>query len=350
MSKQQNKQPNIILILMDDLGYSDLGYLGGDIPTPTIDHLAHTGIRLNYHYAENVCSATRSALLTGRYAWKSGLDDVIGPPSSQGIDTSFKLISDVLSNNHYDTLFVGKWHIGSAIDDQLPHLRGFKHSLYFINGQTNYTKHDFCQSWFFVAATGITAGEIDLHGSTIPTLNQQLPNGFCGYDLWFDNHQSYITYDTNQYIEDLFANRIHTFLKTRKKNRNKKPFFIYWSLPTPHTPITTPPLTSSECDYLIGETRQKQCNMVYYADLLINNMIKQLKHDKFYKNTLIIFVSDNGAQPALPIETIGGSAGQPLPFRGSKINTFEGGIRTPAFFSGNYLKKMFDSDPGAATG
>ncbi len=101
----------------------------------------------------------------------------------------------------------------------------------------------------------------------------------CGYHLWFDNHQSYITYDSNQYVEDIFANRIKTYLNNRKDNKHKMPFFIYWSMPTPHTPITIPPKTTPDCDHLIGETRQTQCNMLYYADLLIGDINNDIDFD-----------------------------------------------------------------------
>ena len=338
---------------MDDLGYSDVGYYGGDIPTPNIDSLANNGIRLNYHYSENVCSATRSALLTGRYAWKTKNDDVIGFPSFQGTDTSFKLISDVLSDDGYDTLFVGKWHLGQSSNDAIPSGKGFKNSLYYTRGSLDYYEHDTCDAWPFII-TLLNTDEVNIT-DILPILSQASPQGFCAYDVWQSDHQTFIDQDQSQYVEDIFAGRIAEYLaeqnensnrhkKRRRQHKNKNngdsPFFIYWAMATPHSPIQSPPETTTECTGLIGQTRQTQCNMLYYADKLIGDVIDDLKNRNLYENTLIIWLSDNGAQPSFPVPGFE-SAGQPLPFRGTKINTFEGGIRVPAVIGGGYLENVY---------
>jgi arylsulfatase A-like enzyme len=176
------KNPNIIVILTDDLSYSDVGYNGGDLPTPNIDNLAATGIRLNYNYVEMVCSATRSSLLSGRYSFRTGLDDGIALVNKDAVDKDIKFISNSLSDNDYDTLFVGKWHLGAAQLAELPHKRGFADTLYFRNGQIDYYKHNLCYAWGGMVRTGIISGELypPPISFTIPTLNAVSPNGVCG--------------------------------------------------------------------------------------------------------------------------------------------------------------------------
>ena len=105
-----------------------------------------------------------------------------------------------------------------------------------------------------------------------------------------------------------------------------------------------PPESTPECDDLIGESRQIFCNMLYYADIIIGGIIDELRDKDLYKDTVIIFLSDNGAQPPLPIPdpVLGSASGLPMPFRGLKGNAFEGGVRTPAIITGGYLENKYN--------
>ena len=206
-------KPNILLILMDDLSISDVGYYGSDIPTPNIDSLANNGIRLNYHYSQPTCSATRSALLTGRYSWRTGLSQVISLPSKQGINPDIPLISDILSDNGYDTLLSGKWHIGYSNDNQLPLSRGFKQALYFTDSHVNYTAHNYHFDWTLAMSPGIIDQEIENMASLYYQLNNRFPQGWLVYDLWENQHTSMIDKDCNQYVEDMMYLRVKKYLK-----------------------------------------------------------------------------------------------------------------------------------------
>ena len=160
-NKNKNKKPNILLIMMDDLSISDVGYYGGNIPTPNINLLADNSIRLNYHYTEYVCSPTRAALLSGRYAFKTQLNEVTVLPSREGVNTNLDFISDILSNNGYDTLLSGKWHVGYSSDNLLPFKRGFKKSLYLSQGEIKYRDHYVCTGWSIHLGNGIQEGSIN---------------------------------------------------------------------------------------------------------------------------------------------------------------------------------------------
>eukprot|EP01084_Bolivina_argentea_P259803 438544_1 len=326
----KDREPNIIVIVWDDVGYVDIGYNGGNIPTPNIDHLALNGIRLNYNYVEPSCSPTRSSLLTGLYSYKTGLNDVIAVPNAAATDDSLKFISNSLSENNWNTLLIGKWHVGGTTQSQLPISRGFQQSLYFKNGFINYYDHNICFNWGLVAFDGIVSGQFE--SSLIPQLFKTSPAGYCGYDLWTDLDNIYLPNDNGSYIEDILFNRILRFLDEQKNSQN--PFFIWYATATVHTPLSEPPQTSPICNAM-GDSdseRVKTCNAIYYADKKIGNLILALKDLEIYSKTVIIFLSDNGGQPLFPI--LDGGGGNSLPLRGCKGSPFEAGIRTAAMISG----------------
>ena len=101
--------PNIIQIMMDDLGFSDIEYNGGSVPTPNLNQLSTDGIKINYHFANTICSASRSSLLTGRYAWRTGATNIIYQQTTQHTSTELPFISSVLkeSTSQYDTALFG---------------------------------------------------------------------------------------------------------------------------------------------------------------------------------------------------------------------------------------------------
>lgn len=124
----QQKKPNIILILADDLGYSDLGAYGSEISTPNLDRLANEGLRLKQFYNNSICAPTRASLITGQYQHKAGVgyfSNDLGLPAYQGyINTESLTIAEVLRSNGYITATSGKWHV-SGNGKSLPWDRGF---------------------------------------------------------------------------------------------------------------------------------------------------------------------------------------------------------------------------------
>src|SRR5687768_1899069 len=119
-AQNTSKKPNIILILVDDMGYSDLGAYGSEIQTPNIDKLASGGLRLREFYNNSICAPTRASLLTGQYQHKAGVGYFnvnLGLPAYQGyLNKESLTVAEVLRNNGYSTLMSGKWHVG---DDSL---------------------------------------------------------------------------------------------------------------------------------------------------------------------------------------------------------------------------------------
>jgi arylsulfatase A-like enzyme len=135
------QRPNIILVMVDDLGYSDIGAYGSEIKTPNIDQLASEGIRFREFYNNSICAPTRASLITGQYPHKAGVGYFnvnLGLPAYQGyLNKESLTFGEVLRNAGYSTLLSGKWHVGN---DSIawPNQRGFDRFYGFINGASNY--------------------------------------------------------------------------------------------------------------------------------------------------------------------------------------------------------------------
>eukprot|EP01083_Nonionella_stella_P013327 37529_1 len=318
--------PNVILVMMDDLGFSDIGYNGGIYPTKTLNHLAETGITLNHHYAYPICSASRASLLTGRYAYRSGVPDLIYQQTTQHATLDHPFISTVLKQSHYHTALFGKYHLGYSSLNYLPFNRGFDRTLFYESGSSTYTSHQNCETWSLL----VNAMDIDVDSDLLNELQSKFANGFCSYDLW---NEMYDRIESTVYSEQLFTQNIIQYVEEYDET---DPFFIYYAMQTPHWPLEEPPKTYEECD---GE-RKLFCNALLFADEMIDDIVSALKTKHLFDDSLIIFMSDNGPNPNwnsnlhLPL-----GYGETLPLRGTKGSVLEGGIRTPAFISGGFVNQ-----------
>ena len=133
LKKKFGKKPNIIYILVDDIGYGELGVQGGGAmrgaPTPQIDRMAQEGVLLNGFYSEPSCTPTRTALMTGRHPVRTGLTDVIFPGNPAGLSPEEVTIAEILSDAGYATAMYGKWHLGEG-EETWPHNQGFDEALF----------------------------------------------------------------------------------------------------------------------------------------------------------------------------------------------------------------------------
>ena len=137
--KAQERPPNVIVILADDLGNADLGYRGSDIKTPNIDKLANEGVRLESFHGMPVCTPARAALMTGRYPMRYGLQTlVIFPNHTYGLPTDEWTLPQALKQAGYSTSMVGKWHLGHADQKFWPQNRGFDHFYGNLVGEVDY--------------------------------------------------------------------------------------------------------------------------------------------------------------------------------------------------------------------
>jgi arylsulfatase A-like enzyme len=276
--------PNVLLIVVDDMGYGDLGCYGSkQIRSPGIDRLAREGVRLTDCYANApICSPTRAALMTGNYPQRAGLEWAVSyGERGVGLAASQPSLARSMRSAGFRTALFGKWHLG--YDNRFnPTSLGFDEFFGFLAPDVDYYSHN------------EVTGEPGLYEGTKPV-----------------NRRGYIT--------DLIAERALAFID---KNAGRK-FFLEVAFNAPHYPFQPPgnpedirtlrtygPLTGTRADYI---------QIVTHLDLRINDILRSIDDHGLTANTLVIFVSDNGG------ERLSSNA----PYSGGKFTLWEGGIRVP---------------------
>ena len=265
-------RPNVLLIMVDDLGYHDLGCYGHpDIKTPVLDKLARDGIRLTRFYSgATVCTPSRMALLTGAYpsrlGWKKG---VVGYMIStrEGLSPKALTMAEIFKDKGYTTGIVGKWHLGDR-KPFLPHRQGFD-TTYYINKSNNQTK-----------------------------------------ELWCDDELLEKPFK-NCLLTEKFSRQAVKFIKDNTDN----PFFLYLPYTAPHFPVEPHP------DWKGKSRFGKYGDVVEELDSRIGDILKTLEAEKLDKKTIVIFLSDNGPER--------NQQAQAKPYRGLKWSALEGGTRVP---------------------
>ena len=292
----QVRPPNVIVIVADDMGYADIGVYGSkDIPTPNIDALAATGIRFTDAYVSGpYCSPTRAGLMTGRYQQRFGHEFNIGPLEMHrdaGLPPDEKTIANRLRSAGYRTALLGKWHLGTAARFH-PMERGFDEFYGFLEGDHSY-----------------------LHPTDPPdTDNNPILDGRTPVAAM-------------SYLTDVLADRAVEFI-TREKSH---PFFLYLAFSAPHVPMEATDKYLARLTHIPDERRRTYAAMVSAMDDGIGRTLSALRVANLDRNTLIFFFSDNGG----PIMVAGDNASSNTPLRGSKRQTWEGGIRVPFIISWN---------------
>ena len=322
--------PNIVYILADDLGYGDLGCYNTEskIPTPRLDQFATQGMRFtDSHSPSSVCTPTRYALLTGRYAWRTRLQrNVLGPWDKPLIAPDRLTVGQLLQQHGYATACIGKWHLGQSyvttdgkpvvggvksalsnvdftkpISDG-PIARGFDH--YFGTIVPNYPPYCFIENDRTVGVPSVpmTGANFNIPGPTVP-----------GWKL--ENILPELTNRAVQWIEN--------------KAQSKKPFFLYFALTSPHYPVVPSP-------EFVGKTKVGAYgDFVHQTDWSIGQVLDALDRAGVADNTLVIFTSDNGAEitgEVKPgaydrVQEFGHRSSGEL--RGAKRDAWEGGHRVP---------------------
>ena len=292
-------KPNILMFVIDDLGWNDTGYKGSDIPTPTIDKFANEGIRLQQYYVQRVCSPTRSAIMAGRYPYHLGLaSDVIHPGRPYGMLLNQTTLANELKKGGYATHIVGKWHLGMCKWEYTPTYRGFDSFYGYYNGAEDYFKHDRSQDKY--------------------------------YGIDFRNNTEPVTDKGGLYSTNLFTEAIEQIVSNH--NSTKGPFFIYAAYQAVHSPLEAPQSYVDNCKSIPFTKRRTFCGMLQAADEGISNITLLLKSKNLLDDTIIIFTTDNGGQTA--------AGGNNWPLRGNKDTVFEGGVRGTAFVWGTSLPKL----------
>jgi arylsulfatase A-like enzyme len=305
LKAQENKHPNIILILADDLGYGDLSCLGGkDVLTPNIDLIAKRGIQFTNFYANStVCSPTRASLLSGKYPDMVGVPGVIRQEKKDSwgkLKEGIELLPAILKKSNYHTALIGKWHLGYQSPD-LPNDRGFDQFKGFLG--------DMMDDYYTHLRGGVN---------------------------WMRHNKT--TINPTGHATDIFTQWTIEYLNERKNQA--PPFFLYLSYNAPHFPIQPPAEYLEKVKTRIpgaDDKRARNIALVEHMDYAIGQIVKTLKENGQLKNTLIIFSSDNGG--SLPHAQSNGE------LNGGKQNMLEGGIKVPFFmYWENQIKQGSKSD------
>ncbi|MCF7816801.1 MAG: sulfatase-like hydrolase/transferase [Kiritimatiellales bacterium] len=344
--------PNIILVLADDSGYSDLGCYGSEIQTPNLDDLGTNGLRFTQFYNTARCSPTRASLMTGLYSWQAGIghlvEDYPQPGYTPALNRKCVTMAEALKTAGYGTYMSGKWHIGGVETNQLPRQRGFDH-------------------YFGTLVNG---------GSTLPS-----GDGYYGSNYWLDN--TYTNVGSGPYSIDRFTDYALQFLDGHMAQTNA-PFFLYLAFTAPHFDLTAPPegIGKYRNTFMDGWEAHRQQRfarqqalgivkpgwvlsppdhtfnwnslsaaekdtqdlamathsaMVENIDKNVGRVVDFLKANNLYTNTVIFFLSDNGASneggngglsTATRLSTVGANWSN-TPWRLYKKYVREGGVSTP---------------------
>jgi arylsulfatase A-like enzyme len=275
-------RPNIVIILADDMGYADAGFNGGkDIKTPNIDKLARDGAILKSFYVQPVCSPTRAALMTGRYAVRTGVYTVVRPNATWGLKLDERTLAQALHDTGYETAITGKWHLGEFKPAYRPTRRGFDHQYGLWFGMIDYFTHR-------------RDGQLDWHRDDQPCKDE-------GYST------------------HLLAKEACRMIRDKDP---AKPLFLYLPFNAVHSPLQVPAEYCQPYTNLKGG-RRTYAGMLAAMDEAIGQVLTALDEQKMRDNTLIIFSSDNGG-PAPGTITSNG------PLRAGKGTIYEGGIRVCA--------------------
>lgn len=273
----KEKQPNILILLADDAGYADFGFMGSeDLKTPNIDKIAAEGVTFSdFHVSGSVCSPSRAGLLTGRYQQRFGHEQNLG--SILGMDTTETTLADILRDNGYATACIGKWHLGDDAEYH-PNQRGFDEFYGMISGHRSYFP--------------------DKPGSKRNAKSVQ-------------HNGTYV--DFEGYYTDVLGHKAIEFIK---KNQDQ-PWFTYLSYTAVHTPMEA---TKEDLALFEGHSRQTLAAMTWALDRSVGEVIKALEETGQLDNTIIYFFSDNGG-PSLSNQSSN------YPLKGVKGMEFEGGHR-----------------------
>lgn len=296
------KQPNVIIIFMDDMGYGDpVCYGGGPYQTPNIDALAASGMRFTQFYAaEAVCTASRSALMTGCYPTRIGMHGAIDQNAKIALNPDEQTIAELLKDKGYKTGMVGKWHLGH-IQPYLPLQNGFDefYGLPYSNDMWHYDYNG--EPWKDSSFWRAKYPDLPLieGNKTIKIIS---------------------TFADQDQLTTEYTSRAVQFIKKNKNN----PFFLYLAHSMVHVPLgVSSKFIGKSGAGLFGDVMEE-------VDWSVGEVMKTLKENNLLENTIVIFSSDNG-----PWLTFGNNAGNTAGLREGKGTAWDGGLKVPCIISWN---------------
>ncbi len=332
---KDQRPPNVVLILADDLGWNDItlngGIAGGTVPTPSIDSIAQDGVNFTNGYAANAtCAPSRAAILSGRYPTRFGFEFTPTPPGfmkltalgnekqfpdrpkgikhegeseltyeTMGMPAGEVTIAEALADQGYHNVHIGKWHVGLA-NGMGPLDQGFDESLLLIN--TLYLPED--------------------HPDVV---NAKIPFDGIDHFLWsISDATSSVnggktSFRPSDYMTDYYTDEA---LKVIEANKDR-PFFLYLAHWAVHTPLQALREDYDKLDHIELHRERVYAAMIVSLERSVRRVLQSLDDHGLSDNTIVIFSSDNGGAPYIGLPEIN------KPYRGWKLTFFEGGIHVP---------------------
>lgn len=289
---------NILFILLDDLGWGDVGVHNKDAITPNIDKLVNDGCEFTRNYTFPVCGPTRSMIQTGTYAYKCGMQKLFDPWVDYGLNLNIKIIPQYLEEKEYNAYAIGKWHLGHSRKEYLPHNRGYKYHFGNLTGCVDHMTHK-----HYGPIREANIHDFSENGSPI------YPKG---------------------HVCKILTDKVLEIIEKEEENK-----FIYLAYLDPHVPLICPDRfrnINSINNLPISQERKKYLSMIAHLDYQIGRIIEKLKIKKIYDDTLIWLMSDNGGW------NLSWAGGNNDPFKDGKASFYEGGARTFSFIKYKNIK------------
>ncbi|XP_036326636.1 arylsulfatase B-like [Rhagoletis pomonella] len=297
---QTDNRPNIVIILADDLGVDDVSFRGSNqFLTPNIDALAYSGVILQNLYTPDMCSPSRSALLTGKYPIHTGMQHYVIPNYEPwGLPLNETTMAQIFKQHGYYTSIIGKWHQGMSRKAYTPTRRGFDQHF------------------------GYLGGYVDYYAQTLDATYKNLSRGHDFRDNLAVSRE-YI----GTYVTDLLTEAATKVIS--KHDAHKQPLFLLLSQLAPHAgdeddPLQAPPEEVEKFAYIKDAQRRTYAAMVSKLDQSVASVIDALAQKGILNNTILIFLSDNGG----PTIGLHATTASNYPLRGQKSSPWEGGIRS----------------------
>lgn len=313
------RPPNVIVILADDLGYGDTSAYGSKIvKTPNIDALAADGVRFTQGYVSHpVCAPSRSAIMTGRYQTHFGYEfNPVGRDKVRGVSLAETFIPQVMKSAGYSTAMVGKWHLGEA-GAYNPVARGFDQYFGITGGAGAFIVDAKPGDEFHTPPGARGSYGTAEGGAAITAMNE-------AEDMVLIRQRAPIyrgreVVEVKEYLTDAFTDEAVRFIGENKD----RPFFLYLAHTAPHTPLQATAKYIERYKHIENKGQRVYAAMVSAVDDSVGAVRAKLKAEGIEKNTLIVFLSDNGCAGYV------GDACTNAPLNGYKAGHLEGGVRVP---------------------
>ncbi|KAK7077117.1 hypothetical protein SK128_010596 [Halocaridina rubra] len=294
-------KPHIVLMMADDLGWNDVSWNNPGVKMPNLKELAQNGVILNYSYVLPTCTPTRATLLSGRHSFTYGMQKgALDAMEPMGLPLKIRTLPQPLKKVGYTTHMIGKWHLGFCDWAYTPTKRGFDTFYGFYTGSEDYYSHERPKGRMkkkHLAVRNDHNSWLDLRNNTEPDSNKR-----------------------GIYSTHLFASVAEDLLQSRDST---VPMFLYFPFQSVHAPMQVPQTYTQAYSNVENFKRKKFLGMVLAMDEAVGRVVEALKKTGHYKNSVIIFTTDNGGSLKK------GASNHPL--KGGKSNYQEGGTRGPTF-------------------